>query len=79
MYLFAMAVQKKFTNMIICDGVKFYSWGEPFYKVEEESEIGSIGDNSVMGKPTFSNEIVKEDVQVLEKGIATQSLLRGLN
>ena len=32
-----------------------------------------------MGKPTFSNEIVKEDVEVLEKGLATQSLLRGLH
>ena len=74
MYLFAMAVEKKITNMIICDGVKFYSRGEPFYKVKEESEIGSIGDNSVMGKPPFSNEMVKEDVQVLGKGIAAQSL-----
>ena len=32
-----------------------------------------------MGKPSFSNEIVKKDVQVLGKGVAAQGLLRGLN
>ena len=32
-----------------------------------------------MGKPAFSNEIVKEDVQVLGEGVAAQCLLRGLN
>ena len=75
--MFSVTVEKKFADMFACDGREGGSGGEPFYKVEEKTEIGSIGDNGIVGKPSFSNEIVKEDVQVLGKGVASQGFYSG--
>ncbi len=65
--------------MFACYSSQVCSRGEQVHKIEEKMEIGSIRDNGVVGKPSLSKKVVKEEIQVFGKGIAAQGLWGGLN
>ena len=48
--------------------------GKSFHETDEKIEVGSIGDNSIVWKPSLGNEIVKKGVQVVVKGLAGQGI-----
>lgn len=73
-----MTVEKKLADMFACDRRQLCSRGCSIYKVEKEAKIGGIGDNGVVGKPSLSDKIVQENIQIMRKGIAAQGLCYGL-